>query len=260
MSKTLEEAIEAARQQAGNPHMECAKRILELELTNEKLVNDLKDEVNLHRALKRKKTLLEKELNALKGSEETPEDEDEFEPPVEEPQLPELELEAISESVIKELQSINGVGVKIATSLYDAGYKTLDDIKSSTIDDLRQLPGVTATKARTILRHCLGEKEEKPAEPETASEPALEPKPKITKKTKPKTKPSKAPDKDTQYILDIIAKHTKDLGFGPKEMVLEDLIDAGNSQEVALSMIDAVVDSDYAEYADDDKDNLSVVE
>jgi len=119
---------------------------------------------------------------------------------------------------------------------------------------------VTATKARTILRHCLGEKEEKPAEPETASEPALEPKPKITKKAKPKTKPSKAPDKDTQYILDIIAKHTKDLGFGPKEMVLEDLIDAGNSQEVALSMIDAVVDSDYAEYADDDKDNLSVVE
>ncbi|MEM3512666.1 MAG: FG-GAP-like repeat-containing protein [Thermoplasmata archaeon] len=55
------------------------------------------------------------------------------------------------EKKILELSKIPGVGVRFSKRLYDAGYKTPEDLKYATEEDLLKIPGMTQERARTIL-------------------------------------------------------------------------------------------------------------
>lgn len=54
------------------------------------------------------------------------------------------------ETLIAELKKLPGVGSGRAGNLYDAGYKTLEDIKNASIDDLVKVPRITPTCAKAI--------------------------------------------------------------------------------------------------------------
>ncbi|MCX8174428.1 MAG: helix-hairpin-helix domain-containing protein, partial [Thermoplasmata archaeon] len=56
-----------------------------------------------------------------------------------------------AERKILELSKIPGVGVRFSKRLYDAGYKTVEDLENATEEDLLKIPGMTHERARTIL-------------------------------------------------------------------------------------------------------------
>ena len=62
------------------------------------------------------------------------------------------EEEESFEQVIAQFRSIKGIGVKIANELYQAGYRSLDELRDCTADDLNKVSGLTTAKARQILR------------------------------------------------------------------------------------------------------------
>lgn len=69
---------------------------------------------------------------------------------------------------ILELSKIPGVGVRFSKRLYDAGYKTPEDLKYATEEDLLKISGMTRERAKTILSSVketiLEEKEEEEIE------------------------------------------------------------------------------------------------
>jgi large subunit ribosomal protein L32e len=81
------------------------------------------------------------------------------------------------EAVLKEFESLKGVGKVKAKLLYDNGYESLDKLKKAKVKDLTKLKGITEKNAAEILAQ-LKDKKEKPVketaekkEEETAEEP-----------------------------------------------------------------------------------------
>jgi len=66
------------------------------------------------------------------------------------------------ETVLKEFESLKGVGKVKAKLLYDNGYDSLEKLKKAKIKDLTKLKGISEKNAREILDQ-LKEKKEKPA-------------------------------------------------------------------------------------------------
>ena len=65
-------------------------------------------------------------------------------------------------TVLKEFESLKGVGKVKAKLLYDNGYDSLEKLKKAKIKDLTKLKGISEKNAREILDQ-LKEKKEKPA-------------------------------------------------------------------------------------------------
>ncbi|MGC9059837.1 MAG: FG-GAP-like repeat-containing protein [Thermoplasmata archaeon] len=55
------------------------------------------------------------------------------------------------EKRIIELSKIPGVGARFSRRLYDAGYRSAEDLKYATLEDLLKIPGMTEERARIIL-------------------------------------------------------------------------------------------------------------
>ncbi len=68
------------------------------------------------------------------------------------------------ESVIKKFTSLNGVGNAKAELLYTSGFDSIDKLKNATVDDLKNIKGITEKNAKDILSQLkeTGEKETKP--------------------------------------------------------------------------------------------------
>jgi large subunit ribosomal protein L32e len=66
------------------------------------------------------------------------------------------------EAVLKEFESLKGVGKTKAKILYDNGYDSLEKLKKAKIKDLTKLKGITEKNAKEILDQ-LKQKKEKPA-------------------------------------------------------------------------------------------------
>ncbi len=56
------------------------------------------------------------------------------------------------------LVSLKGVGRVRARRLYDSGFRTLEDLQSASVSDLRHIPGIGEKLAREILKQVRGEK------------------------------------------------------------------------------------------------------
>ncbi|MFQ5910572.1 MAG: helix-hairpin-helix domain-containing protein, partial [Thermoplasmata archaeon] len=72
------------------------------------------------------------------------------------------ELEEVVEEkeVIEELSRVKGISAKRATLLYDAGFRTIDDLSQASINKLKSIKGISRKTARMILESVKAEAEE----------------------------------------------------------------------------------------------------
>ena len=68
------------------------------------------------------------------------------------------------ESVIKKFTSLNGVGNAKAELLYTSGFDSIDKLKNATVEELKNINGITEKNAKDILSQLkeTGKKETKP--------------------------------------------------------------------------------------------------
>ena len=55
------------------------------------------------------------------------------------------------ESVIKEFTSLNGVGNAKAELIYTSGFDSIEKLKNATVEDLKNIKGLTEKNAKDIL-------------------------------------------------------------------------------------------------------------
>ena len=55
------------------------------------------------------------------------------------------------ESVIKEFTSLNGVGNAKAELIYTSGFNSIEKLKNATVEDLKNIKGITEKNAKDIL-------------------------------------------------------------------------------------------------------------
>ncbi len=71
------------------------------------------------------------------------------------------------------LLSLEGVGEAIATDLYQEGFRSIEDIASTSVDELANIDGLSKKDAAELIvtaKEYLKEGDEKPSEPETATD------------------------------------------------------------------------------------------
>ena len=56
------------------------------------------------------------------------------------------------EEIIKELMNISGIGLSKAGALYDADYKSIDDLTEASIAELAEVKGIGRTLAKIIKK------------------------------------------------------------------------------------------------------------
>ena len=93
------------------------------------------------------------------------------------------------DDVIKQFESLKGVGKSKAELLYDNGFKSMDKLQKATLEELKAIEGINEKLAKDIINQFpKEEKKEKPKE----EKPKKEVTPKETKKeSKPKSEPKK---------------------------------------------------------------------
>jgi len=113
----------------------------------------------------------EEEIKKPEEPEEASED-DEDTPEVEEISVDEDELD-----IIEKFQNIRGIGPGIASTLYENGYQTIEDLKEVEVDDLSSIEGISVTHAGLLhgsIKDYVGESSEPEEEvPEVTKEEAL---------------------------------------------------------------------------------------
>ena len=75
------------------------------------------------------------------------------------------------------LLSLEGVGEAIATELYQEGFRSIEDIASTSVDELANINGLSKKDAEELIvtaKEYLKEGDEKPSEPETAADEGTE--------------------------------------------------------------------------------------
>ena len=75
------------------------------------------------------------------------------------------------------LLSLEGVGEAIATELYQEGFRSIEDIASTSVDELANINGLSKKDAAELIvtaKEYLKEGDEKPSEPETAADEGTE--------------------------------------------------------------------------------------
>jgi len=101
------------------------------------------------------------------------------------------------ESVIKEFASLNGVGNAKAELIYTNGFDSIEKLKNATIEDLKNIKGITEKNAKDILNQL-----------KETTETKAKAKPKETKKEgKPapaEEKPGKKPTKKKEETVEIV--------------------------------------------------------
>ena len=105
------------------------------------------------------------------------------------------------ESVIKKFTSLNGVGNAKAELLYTSGFDSIDKLKNATVEELKNINGITEKNAKDILSQ-LKETGKKETKLKTKA------KPKETKKEKASVpaeeKPEEEPTKKIEETVEII--------------------------------------------------------
>jgi large subunit ribosomal protein L32e len=107
-------------------------------------------------------------------------------------------------SVIKEFTSLNGVGNAKAELLYASGFDSIDKLKKSTVEDLKNIKGITEKNAKDILSQLkeTGKKEPTVTKPKTQVKPKKE-----IKKEKPapaEEKPEGKTTKEKEESVEIV--------------------------------------------------------
>lgn len=101
------------------------------------------------------------------------------------------------ESIIKEFTSLNGVGNAKAELIYTNGFDSIEKLKNATIEDLKNIKGITEKNAKDILNQL-----------KETTETKAKAKPKETKKEeKPapaEEKPEKKPTKKKEETVEIV--------------------------------------------------------
>lgn len=101
------------------------------------------------------------------------------------------------ESVIKEFTSLNGVGNAKAELIYTSGFDSIEKLKNATVEDLKNIKGITEKNAKDILNQL-----------KETTETKAKAKPKETKKEgKPapaEEKPGKKPTKKKEETVEIV--------------------------------------------------------
>ena len=104
-------------------------------------------------------------------------------------------------SVIKEFTSLKGVGNAKAELIYTSGFDSIDKLKNATVEELKNINGITEKNAKDILSQ-LKETGKKETKPKTKA------KPKETKKEKASVpaeeKPEEEPTKKIEETVEII--------------------------------------------------------
>lgn len=78
--------------------------------------------------------------------------------------LPVKEVENMTkESVIKEFTALNGVGNAKAELLYNSGFDSIGKLKNATVDELKNIKGITEKNAKDILNQLKESKGKKPS-------------------------------------------------------------------------------------------------
>ena len=107
-------------------------------------------------------------------------------------------------SVIKEFTSLKGVGNAKAELIYTSGFDSIDKLKNATVEELKNINGITEKNAKDILSQLkeTGKKESTETKPKTKA------KPKETKKEKASVpaeeKPEEEPTKKIEETVEII--------------------------------------------------------
>ena len=104
-------------------------------------------------------------------------------------------------SVIKEFTSLKGVGNAKAELIYTSGFDSIDKLKNATVEELKNINGITEKNAKDILSQLkeTGEKETKPKTKAKVKE--------IKKEKIPapaEEKPEKKPTKKKEEMVEII--------------------------------------------------------
>ena len=98
------------------------------------------------------------------------------------------------ESVIKKFTSLNGVGNAKAELLYTSGFDSIDKLKNATVDDLKNIKGITEKNAKDILSQ-LKETGKRETKPKTKAKP---------KETKKEETPAPAEEKPEEEQIGTI--------------------------------------------------------
>ncbi len=98
------------------------------------------------------------------------------------------------EIVIKKFTSLNGVGNAKAELLYTSGFDSIDKLKNATVDDLKNIKGITEKNAKDILSQ-LKETGKKETKPKTKAKP---------KETKKEETPASAEEKPEEEQIGTI--------------------------------------------------------
>jgi len=120
------------------------------------------------------------------------------------------------ESVIKEFTALNGVGNAKAELLYTSGFDSIDKLKNATVEDLKNIKGLTEKNAKDILNQLkeTGKKETTKTKPKTKA------KLKETKKEETpaphEEKTERKPTKKKEETVEIVEEEEKE-GYKAKK-------------------------------------------
>ncbi len=107
-------------------------------------------------------------------------------------------------SVIKEFTSLKGVGNAKAELIYTSGFDSIDKLKNATVEELKNINGITEKNAKDILSQL----KETGKKDSTETKPKTKAKPKETKKEKASVpaeeKPEEEPTKKIEETVEII--------------------------------------------------------
>ena len=115
------------------------------------------------------------------------------------------------ESVIKEFTALNGVGNAKAELLYTSGFDSIDKLKNATVEDLKNIKGLTEKNAKDILNQL-----------KETTKTKLKTKAKIKDKKKyytpalPEGKTEKKPTKKKEETVEIVEEEEKE-GYKAKK-------------------------------------------
>ena len=101
------------------------------------------------------------------------------------------------ESIIKKFTSLNGVGTAKAELLYTSGFDSIDKLKNATVDDLKNIKGITEKNAKDILDQL------KETKPKTQAKP---------KETKKEETPTPAKEKQDEEQIGTIEETVEIIG------------------------------------------------
>jgi len=106
------------------------------------------------------------------------------------------------ESIIKKFTSLNGVGAAKAELLYTSGFDSIDKLKNATVDDLKNIKGITEKNAKDILSQL------KETKPKTKAKP---------KETKKEETPAPAKEKQDEEQIGTIEETVEIIGEEEEE-------------------------------------------